>query len=108
MRGPSPRMTTRSLYDGALLDGVDLRVNGVGADLLGIRRHHRIYQLLHLRAIGERDALQFAGLLQRLELAGILRRFDLPSIGARLLAGLEHRLLQIRRQLSERLAGEAD
>src|SRR3954468_1701103 len=72
-----------------LLDGVDLGVDLVGADFLGVRRHHRIGQLLHLRPVGEWHALELAGLLQRDQLLLVLARFELAAIGAGFLAGLD-------------------
>src|SRR5213592_841830 len=44
---------------------VDRGEDLVGADFLRVRLHHRIHELLHLRAVGEGDALQLAGLFQR-------------------------------------------
>src|SRR6186713_2952618 len=49
----------------SLLDGVDLGEDLVGADFLGVGLHHGVGQLLHLRAVGERHALELAGLLER-------------------------------------------
>jgi len=98
-----PRRGTAELFD-----GVDLRVDRVRADLLGVSRHHRIDQFLHLRAIGEGDALELAGLFQGVELGAVLRGLDLPAVGAGFLAGLDDRGLQLGRKLLEGLAGEAD
>src|SRR3954454_12675051 len=63
-----------------LLDGVDLLVDLLGADLLGVSRHHRIGYLLHRVAILERNALDLAGLLDRFQLPGIFRRLDLAAV----------------------------
>src|SRR4051794_31192901 len=76
-----------------LFDGVDLRVDPVGADFLGVRRHHRIGELLHLVAVGELDARQLAGLLQGNQLRLVFARLQLAAVGAGFLARLEDRLL---------------
>src|SRR6266853_5845043 len=74
-----------------LLRVVDRGEDFFGADLLRVRLHHRIHQLLHLRAVGEDDALQLAGLFQRFQLGGVFGGLDLAAIGARLLSRAEDR-----------------
>src|SRR6266478_5510439 len=69
-----------------LFDVVDRREDIVGADLLRVRLHHRIRKLLHLRAVGEGDALQLAGLFQCFQLGGVFGGLDPAAIGARLLS----------------------
>src|SRR5205085_6348394 len=64
-------------------------------------------RLLHLRAFGEGYALQLARLLEGHELLLVLAGFDLAAIGARFLAGAQHRRLQVFVQGTEGLAGEA-
>src|SRR5262245_4889752 len=85
---PPPPFGLSSLFDGVDL-GVDLR----RADFLGVLGHHRIDQLLHLRAVGKRNPLQLARLLQRDQLLLVLARFRLAAERAGFLAGLEHRRL---------------
>src|SRR6267142_4358183 len=89
------------------LDGVDLGEDLVGADLLGVRLDHRVDRLLHLRAVGERDALELAGLLQRDELLLVLARLDLAPVSPGFLAGAQHRVLHALVERLERLAREA-
>src|SRR5688572_1917835 len=91
----------------ALLDRVDLGEDLLRADLLGVRRHHRVGELLHLVAVGERNALQLAGLLEGVELRVVLRGLDLAAVGAGLLARLQHRGLHVLVELVEGLGGEA-
>src|SRR5262245_16641814 len=91
-----------------LFDGVDLVEDRVLPDYLGISRHYRVDQLLHLRAVGESDALELAGLLQRVELGAVFRGLDLSAISAGFLAGLDDGRLQLGRKLLEGLAREAD
>src|SRR5258705_6850240 len=91
-----------------LLDRVDLLEDRVGPDLLRVVGHDRVRELLHLRAVGEGDALQLPGLLHRVELGRILRGLDLAAVGARLLARLEDGGLQVGRKRAEGLPGEAD
>src|SRR5467141_4719883 len=74
---------------------VDCREDAVGADLLRVRLHHRIHQLLHLRAVGEGDALELAGLFQSDQLGCVFRGLDLAAIGARLLSRAEDRRSQV-------------
>src|SRR5262245_2771489 len=107
-RKPVPTFRDHAPETVGLFDGVDLRVDRIRADLLGVGRHHRIDQLLHFGAIGEGDALELAGLFQGVELGAVLRGLDLPAVGAGFLAGLDDRGLQVGRQLLEGLAGEAD
>src|SRR5687768_5844887 len=90
-----------------LLDGVDLRQDLLGADLLGVVPHHRVDQLLHLVAAGERHALELAFLLHLDELRLVLARLDLAAVRAGFLAGPEHRRLQALVELLEGLAREA-
>src|SRR6202158_5537569 len=92
------RLTSLSLYSSPrplLLNRVDLGEDLVRADLLGVSLDHRIDQLLHLRPVGERHALELAGLLQRVELGGVLARFHLSAVGAGFLARSEHGRLEI-------------
>src|SRR5215475_5164048 len=91
-----------------LLDGVDLGKDSVRADLLGVSRHHRIDQLLHLRAVGESNALELAGLLERVELGAVFRRLDLPAMAAGFFTRLDDGGLQLGREFLESLAREAD
>src|SRR5438445_8556346 len=79
---------------------VDRREDIVGADLLRVRLHDRIHQLLHLRAVGEGDALQLAGLFQRLQLGRVFGVLDLAAVGARLLARAEDRRPQVPGQVA--------
>src|SRR5262245_44634476 len=90
-----------------LLQRIDFLVDRVGPDFLRVVLHHRVDQLLHLLAVGERDALQLAGLLERLELGRVLRRFDLPPVGSRFLARPDDGGLQVRGEPAEGLAREA-
>src|SRR5687768_3336912 len=89
-----------------LLDRVDLGENLLGADFLGVSRHHRVDQLLHLVAALERHALELAFLLHLDELGFILARLDLAAVSAGFLARLEHRGLQVLVELLEGLARE--
>src|SRR5438093_6536124 len=82
-------MPSRSFFK--LFRVVDRGEDLVGADFLRVRLHHRIDQLLHLRAVGEGDAPQLAGLLQRDQLGRVLGGLDLPPVRARLLAGPDDR-----------------
>src|SRR5262245_66290970 len=93
--------------DNASLDGGDLGVDLLRADLLGVGGHDWLHELLHLSAVLEGDALELASLLQRLEFLLILRGLDLATVGAGLRAGLEHGGLQVLRQRLEDLAREA-
>src|SRR5436309_6036230 len=74
---------------------VDRGEDFVGADFLRVRLHHRIHQLLHLRAVGEGDALQLAGLFQRLQLGRLFGGLDLAAIVVRLLPPADDRPLQV-------------
>src|SRR5436190_22235469 len=65
---------------------VDRGEDLVGADFLRVRLHHRIDQLLHLRTVGEGDALQFPGPFQRFQPGRIYGGLDLAAIGSRLLS----------------------
>src|SRR5438876_8151072 len=85
---------------------VDRGEDVVGADLLRVRLHHRIHQLLHLRAVGEGDALQLAGLFQRYQLGRVFGGLDLAAIRARLLSRAEDRRPQVGRQAAESLPGK--
>src|SRR6266513_2877081 len=91
-----------------LLRVVDRGENFVCADFLRVRLHHRIDQLLHLRAVGEGDALQFSGLFQRFQLGRVFGGLYLPAIVARLLSRADDRSSQLGRQAAESLPGEAD
>src|SRR4051812_48680773 len=91
-----------------LLDRVDLLEDLLGADFLGVGRHHGIGELLHLGAVGEGNALELAGLLERLEFRAVLRGLDLPSISAGFLAGLDDRSLEVSRELLEGLRRETN
>src|SRR6266508_4942363 len=84
-----------------LLRVVDRGEDLVGADLLRVRLHHRIHQLLHLRAVGEGDALQLAGLFQRFELGRVFGGLDPASIGARLFSRSDDRSPQVGGQAAE-------
>src|SRR5687767_4253723 len=64
-----------------LFDVVDLRQNLLGADFLGVVGHHRVHQLLHLRAVGERHALELALFLELDQLLLVLARLDLAAVG---------------------------
>src|SRR6266446_2310040 len=86
-----------------LLRVVDRGEDLVGADLLRVRLHHRIDQLLHLRAVGEGDALQLAGLFQRFQLGRVLGGLDPAAVGARLLSRAEDRRSQVGRKAAEGL-----
>src|SRR5207302_9312631 len=66
-----------------LFGAVDRREDLVGADLLRVRLHYRVHRLLHVRAVGEDDALQLGGLFQRFQLARIFGGLDLVAVGAR-------------------------
>ena len=90
-------MRGRATEKAGLFDGVDLREDRVRSDLLGVSRHHRINQLLHLSAIREGNALELARILQRVELGAVFGRLDLPAISARFLAGSDDRRLQLGR-----------
>src|SRR5512141_164505 len=61
------------------LHGVDLVVDLRRADLLRVLGHDGIGELLHLRAVGERDLLELARLLERVELGGILARLEVAA-----------------------------
>jgi hypothetical protein len=90
-----------------LPDGVDLGKDRVRADLLGVSRHHRINQLLHLRAVGESNALELAGFLERVELGAVFRGLDLPAVAAGFFTRLDDGGLQLGREFPEGLAREA-
>src|SRR5262249_8054580 len=94
--------------DGQLFDGVDLVEDRVRPDFLGVSRHHRVDQLLHLGAVRESDALELASLLQRVELGAVFGGLDLSAISAGFLAGLDDGRLQLGRKLLEGLARETD
>src|SRR5258706_11716509 len=87
---------------------VDRGEDLLGADFLRVRLHHGIHELFHLRAVRERNALQLAGLLQRLQLGRVFGGLDLAAIGARLLARAQDRRLYVGRQAAESLPGKAD
>ena len=76
------RLTARSQVSGY----VDLLVDAFGADFLGVGRHHGIGELLHRVALLERNALELAGLLQRIELDDLLAGLELAAVIAGLLA----------------------
>src|SRR5215468_387724 len=90
--------------EGQLFDGIDLVEDRVRPDFLGVSGHHRVDQLLHLRAVRESDALELARLLQRVELGAVFRGLDLPAISAGFFAGLDDGPFQLRRKLLEGLA----
>src|SRR5258708_11622049 len=90
-----------------LLDRVDLLEDRVGADLLRVVGHHRVHQLLHLRALAELDALHLPRLLHRVEPGLVLGGLDLAPVGAGFLAGPDDRGLQVRGKRAEGLAREA-
>ena len=73
------------------LHRVDLVVDVRRADFLRVIGHHRIGELLHLRAVGERDPLQPPGLFHRVELLLVGARLDLAAEDAGFLAGLDDR-----------------
>src|SRR5437870_8882875 len=81
-----------------LFDGVDLVEDRVRPDLLGVSGHHRVDQLLHLRAVRESDALDLAGLLQRVELGAVFGGLDLSAISTGFFAGLDDGRLQLGRK----------
>src|SRR5207244_4776924 len=87
---------------------VDLLEDAFGADFLGVGGHHGIGELLHGVALLERNALELAGLLQRIELDDFLARFQLTAVVAGLLAGLHDRVLQVLRQGLQRFHREAN
>ena len=78
--------------DHALRD-VDLLEDALGADFLGVGGHHGISELFHGVALLERDALELAGLLQRVELDDFLARLQLTAVVTGFLASLEDRLV---------------
>src|SRR5207249_10267383 len=87
---------------------VDRGEDLVGADFLRVRLHHRIHQLLHLRAVGEGDALELAGLFQSDQLGRVFGGLDLAAVGARLFARADDRRSQVGGQAAESLPGKAD
>src|SRR5262249_61047614 len=61
-----------------------------------------------LRTVGESNALELAGLLQRIKLGAVLRGLDLSAMAAGLLAGSDDGGLQLGREFLEGFSGEAD
>src|SRR5262249_49778832 len=91
-----------------LFDRVFLVEERVRPDFLGVSRHHRVDQLLHLRAVRESDALELASLLQRVELGAVFGGLDLSAISAGFFAGLDDGRLQLGRKFLEGLGRETD
>ena len=59
-------------YQRYYLQRVDFRQQLFSADFLGVLRHHRVDRFFHRGAVGERNALQLAGLFESVELGGVL------------------------------------
>src|SRR5438309_12074062 len=77
------------------LDGVDLREDRRRVDFLRIGLLHRLGEFEQPGALGEREGLELALLLQLGEQTGITRGLGVATELARFLAGLEDGRLQV-------------